>query len=171
MAAEAYDMASWKSRKPSKVGKHPLSAHRLPKNHLLRAPKAKDDRPRASKKWTQSCLKTYEKLVFHSASKSCLPASLSMRCLTAFPWQRHSSETIGVGNYLRLVFPKRCRSSDLVQKYLGSVVPYSDNFFAALNAAVFSDGSFCYIPRESVPMELSTYFRINAAETVNLSAP
>lgn len=54
----------------------------------------------------------------------------------------------------------------LVKKYLGSVVPYSDNFFAALNAAVFSDGSFCYIPKGvRCPMELSTYFRINAAET------
>jgi Fe-S cluster assembly protein SufB len=55
---------------------------------------------------------------------------------------------------------------DLVQKYLGSVVPHTDNFFAALNAAVFSDGSFCYIPKGvRCPMELSTYFRINAAET------
>jgi len=55
---------------------------------------------------------------------------------------------------------------DLVKKYLGSVVPYTDNFFASLNAAVFSDGSFCYIPKGvRCPMELSTYFRINAAET------
>jgi Fe-S cluster assembly protein SufB len=55
---------------------------------------------------------------------------------------------------------------DLVQKYLGSVVPYSDNFFAALNSAVFSDGSFCYIPKGvTCPMELSTYFRINAQNT------
>ncbi|HEX6795410.1 MAG TPA: Fe-S cluster assembly protein SufB [Casimicrobiaceae bacterium] len=55
---------------------------------------------------------------------------------------------------------------DLVQKYLGSVVPYTDNFFAALNSAVFSDGSFCYIPRGiRCPMELSTYFRINAKDT------
>ncbi|NUQ69519.1 MAG: Fe-S cluster assembly protein SufB [Chthonomonadales bacterium] len=55
---------------------------------------------------------------------------------------------------------------DLVRRYLGSVVPYSDNYFAALNSAVFSDGSFCYIP-EGVrcPMELSTYFRINARNT------
>jgi Fe-S cluster assembly protein SufB len=55
---------------------------------------------------------------------------------------------------------------ELVRKYLGSVVPYADNFFASLNSAVFSDGSFCYIP-EGVrcPMELSTYFRINAADT------
>ncbi len=55
---------------------------------------------------------------------------------------------------------------DLVRKYMGMVVPYTDNFFAALNSAVFSDGSFCYIP-EGVrcPLELSTYFRINAANT------
>jgi Fe-S cluster assembly protein SufB len=55
---------------------------------------------------------------------------------------------------------------ELVRKYLGSVVPYTDNFFAALNSAVFSDGSFCYIPKGiRCPMELSTYFRINAANT------
>ena len=55
---------------------------------------------------------------------------------------------------------------ELVRKYLGSVVPYSDNFFAALNSAVFSDGSFAYIPKGvRCPMELSTYFRINAQET------
>ncbi len=55
---------------------------------------------------------------------------------------------------------------ELVRQYLGSVVPYTDNFFAALNAAVFSDGSFCYIPKGvRCPMELSTYFRINAADT------
>lgn len=55
---------------------------------------------------------------------------------------------------------------DLVKKYMGSVVPYTDNYFAALNSAVFSDGSFCYIPRDvRCPMELSTYFRINAANT------
>ena len=55
---------------------------------------------------------------------------------------------------------------ELIKKYLGSVVPYSDNFFAALNSAVFSDGSFCYIPKGvKCPMELSTYFRINAADT------
>ena len=55
---------------------------------------------------------------------------------------------------------------DLVKKYLGSVVPSSDNFFAALNSAVFSDGSFCFIPKGvRCPMELSTYFRINQADT------
>lgn len=55
---------------------------------------------------------------------------------------------------------------ELVKKYLGTVVPYTDNYFAALNSAVFSDGSFCYIPKGvRCPMELSTYFRINTANT------
>ncbi|MQF80283.1 Fe-S cluster assembly protein SufB [SAR202 cluster bacterium AD-493-K16_JPT_193m] len=55
---------------------------------------------------------------------------------------------------------------ELIEKYLGSVVPYSDNFYAALNSAVFSDGSFCYIPKGvRCPMELTTYFRINAENT------
>ncbi len=55
---------------------------------------------------------------------------------------------------------------NLVRKYLGSVVPFTDNYFAALNSAVFSDGSFCYLPKGvRCPMELSTYFRINAANT------
>jgi Fe-S cluster assembly protein SufB len=55
---------------------------------------------------------------------------------------------------------------ELVRKYLGSVVPYSDNYFATLNSAVFTDGSFCYIPKGvKCPMELSTYFRINAKNT------
>jgi Fe-S cluster assembly protein SufB len=55
---------------------------------------------------------------------------------------------------------------ELIEKYLGSIVPYRDNYYASLNSAVFSDGSFCYIPKGvRCPMELSTYFRINAAET------
>ena len=55
---------------------------------------------------------------------------------------------------------------DLVRKYLGTVVPKKDNYYAALNSAVFSDGSFCYIPKGiKCPMELSTYFRINQAGT------
>src|SRR6185437_8952246 len=55
---------------------------------------------------------------------------------------------------------------ELVKKYLGMVVPYTDNYYAALNSAVFTDGSFCYIPKGvRCPMELSTYFRINAAKS------
>ena len=58
------------------------------------------------------------------------------------------------------------RHPELVQKYLGSVVPHTDNFFAALNSAVYSDGTFAFIPKGvRCPLELSTYFRINAEDT------
>lgn len=61
---------------------------------------------------------------------------------------------------------------DLVRKYLGSVVPYTDNFFATLNSAVFSDGSFCYIPKGvRCPMELSTYFRITPPRRASSNGP
>ena len=69
--------------------------------------------------------------------------------------------------YLHFTFSQAVREwPELVRRYLGSVVPYSDNFYAALNSAVFSDGSFAYIPKGvRCPMELSTYFRINSAGT------
>ena len=61
---------------------------------------------------------------------------------------------------------------DLVKKYMGSVVPYTDNFYASLNSAVFSDGSFAYIPKGvRCPMDLMTYFRINQADSGSSSAP
>ena len=66
----------------------------------------------------------------------------------------------------------REEAPDLVQKYLGSVVPHTDNYFAALNSAVFTDGSFVYVPEGvTCPMELSTYFRINAKTRASLSVP
>lgn len=86
-------------------------------------------------------------------------------------------DSISVGTTYREILAKRgiifCSFSEavrehpeLIKKYLGSVVPYTDNYFAALNAAVFSDGSFAYVPKGvRCPMELSTYFRINAQDT------
>ena len=70
------------------------------------------------------------------------------------------------GRHFLLVLRSGAEHPELVKKYLGTVVPYTDNFFAALNSAVFTDGSFVYVPKGvRCPMELSTYFRINAAET------
>src|SRR5215204_2523697 len=76
-------------------------------------------------------------------------------------------ETLARQGIIFMSFSEAVREHpDLVKKYLGSVVPHSDNFFAALNSAVFSDGSFAYIPKGvRCPMELSTYFRINSAST------
>ncbi len=77
------------------------------------------------------------------------------------------SETLATMGIIFCSFSEAVKNyPDLVKKYMGSVVPYTDNFFAALNSAVFSDGSFCFIPKGiRCPMELSTYFRINAANT------
>ncbi len=78
----------------------------------------------------------------------------------------HQSELAKVGVIFCSMSEAIQNHPDLVKKYLGSIVPYSDNFFATLNSAVFSDGSFCYIPKGvHCPLELSTYFRINAAES------
>jgi Fe-S cluster assembly protein SufB len=76
-------------------------------------------------------------------------------------------ETLSAKGIIFCSFSEAVREHpDLVRKYLGMVVPYTDNFFATLNSAVFTDGSFCYIPKGvRCPMELSTYFRINAANT------
>ena len=77
---------------------------------------------------------------------------------------RKSSRSTGSSS-ARSAKPSRITPS-WSSSYLGTVVPHSDNFFAALNAAVFSDGSFCYVPKGvKCPMELSTYFRINSADT------
>ncbi|NSW93195.1 MAG: Fe-S cluster assembly protein SufB [Bacteroidales bacterium] len=76
-------------------------------------------------------------------------------------------ETLAEAGVIFCSFSEAVREyPELVKRYMGSVVPYTDNFFAALNSAVFSDGSFCYIPKGvRCPMELSTYFRINASNT------
>src|SRR5450756_1814213 len=131
------------------------------------APKVKTDGPKSLEEVDPKLLETYEKLgiplreraKFAGVAVDAVFDSVSVA--TTF---RAQLAKIGV------IF---CSFSDavknhpeLVRKYLGSVVPYTDNFFATLNSAVFSDGSFCYIPKGvRCPMELSTYFRINAENT------
>ena len=102
-----------------------------------------------------------------SASRRSWPASRSTTCSTASrsrppsgrSWASSASIFCSISEAIR-------EHPELVRQYLGSVVPQGDNFFAALNSAVFSDGSFVYVPKGvRCPMELSTYFRINAADT------
>ena len=105
-------------------------------------------------------------LGFRSPSRSCLPAWRSTRCSTAFRLPPRSRRSSGTGIVFCSFSEAVEKYPELIKKYLGTVVPHTDNFFAALNAAVFSDGSFVYVPKGvRCPMELSTYFRINAAET------
>ena len=130
---------------------------------------AEDARRRsaASTKSIPSCSKTYEKLGIPLTEQKMLSGvavdaifdSVSVGTTMRDELAKHGIIFCSFGEAVR-------EHPELVEKYLGSVVPYSDNFFAALNCAVFSDGSFVYVPKGvRCPMELSTYFRINAADT------
>src|SRR6266498_3794031 len=131
------------------------------------APKTKKDAPKSLEEVDPKLLETYEKLGIPLREREKLAGVAvdavfdSVSVATTF---REQLAKVGV---IFCSFSEAVQNHpDLVKKYLGSVVPYSDNFFATLNSAVFSDGSFCYIPKGvRCPMELSTYFRINSANT------
>src|SRR5512134_68287 len=131
------------------------------------APRQKKDAPKSLDEVDPKLLETYEKLGIPLRERAKLAGVAvdavfdSVSVATTF---KGKLEEVGV---IFCSFSEAVQKHpDLVQKWLGSVVPYTDNFFATLNSAVFSDGSFCYIPKGvRCPMELSTYFRINAAKT------
>ncbi len=131
------------------------------------APKS-SKRPRSLEEVDPELLRTYDKLGIPLRERERLwPASRWTRCSTASRWRRPSRTKLGELGIVFCSFSDAVREHpEQVRKYLGSVVPHTDNFFAALNSAVFSDGSFCYVPKGvRCPMEFSTYFRINAANT------
>ena len=112
-------------------------------------------------------LRTYEKLGIPLAEQKMLAGVAVDAVFDSVSVATTFKEKLGELGVIFCSFSEAVQKHpDLVRKYLGSVVPYTDNFFAALNAAVFSDGSFVYVPKGvRCPLELSTYFRINAAET------
>lgn len=131
------------------------------------APKGKEDAPKSLDEVDPELLETYKKLGIPLEEQEILAGVAvdavfdSVSVATTF-----QKKLADVGVIFCSMSEAIQNHPDLVQKYLGSVVPYTDNFFASLNSAVFSDGSFCYIPKGvRCPMELSTYFRINAAKT------
>ncbi|HJS59475.1 MAG TPA: Fe-S cluster assembly protein SufB [Vicinamibacteria bacterium] len=131
------------------------------------APKQRKDAPKSLDEVDPKLLETFEKLGIPLREREKLAGVAvdavfdSVSVATTF---KEKLEEVGV---IFCSFSEAVRKHpDLVEKWLGTVVPYTDNFFATLNSAVFSDGSFCYIPKGvRCPMELSTYFRINAANT------
>jgi len=131
------------------------------------APKTNENAPKSLDEVDPELLKTYEKLGIPLHEREILAGVAvdavfdSVSVATTF---REKLSEVGV---IFMPFSEAVKEHpELIKKYLGSVVPVSDNFFAALNSAVFSDGSFVYIPKGvRCPMELSTYFRINAANT------
>ena len=131
------------------------------------APKSKKDGPQSLEEVDPELLKTYEKLGIPLEERAILAGVAvdavfdSVSVATTFKAKLMDMGVI-FGSFSEAVH----EHPDLVRRYLGSVVPSTDNFFAALNSAVFSDGSFCYVPKGvRCPMELSTYFRINAKDT------
>jgi Fe-S cluster assembly protein SufB len=130
------------------------------------APKTKD-RPRSLSEVDPELLKTYEKLGISLAEQERLAGVAVDAVFDSVSVATTFSEKLRELGIIFGSFSEAVQEHpDLVRKYLGSVVPSTDNYFAALNSAVFSDGSFCYIPKGvRCPMELSTYFRINAQNT------
>ena len=131
------------------------------------APKQDKDRPQSLDEVDPKLLETYEKLGIPLQERAILAGVAVDAVFDSVSVATTFKEKLGELGIIFCPFSEAViEHPDLVRKYLGSVVPYSDNFFATLNSAVFSDGSFVYIPKGvRCPMELSTYFRINAMST------
>ena len=131
------------------------------------APKKKGDGPKSLDEVDPKLLETYEKLGIPLKERERLAGVAVDAVFDSVSVGTTFKDKLAEKGIIFCSFTEAVHNHpDLVKKYLGMVVPYTDNFFAALNSAVFSDGSFCFIPKGvKCPMELSTYFRINAANT------
>ena len=131
------------------------------------APRMSKDRPKSLDEVDPELLATYEKLGIPLRERELLAGVAVDAVFDSVSVATTFKEKLSELGIIFCSFSEAVQEHpELVQKYLGTVVPLSDNFFAALNSAVFSDGSFCYIPQGvRCPMELSTYFRINAKNT------
>lgn len=131
------------------------------------APKKDSDRPQSLDEVDPKLLETYDKLGVPLHERARLAGVAVDAVFDSVSVGTTFRKELGKAGVLFCSFSEAVKEyPDLVQKYLGTVVPQRDNYFAALNSAVFTDGSFVFIPKGvKCPMELSTYFRINAAET------
>src|SRR5437588_883383 len=143
---------------------HPIDYQ---KSVYYSAPKKKGDGPKSLDEVDPKLLETYEKLGIPLKERERLAGVAVDAVFDSVSVGTTFKEKLAEKGIIFCSFAEAVHNhADLVKKYLGMVVPYTDNFFAALNSAVFSDGSFCFIPAGvRCPMELSTYFRINAANT------
>ncbi|MSO19295.1 MAG: Fe-S cluster assembly protein SufB [Acidobacteria bacterium] len=155
-----------KMREPdwAMVNFHPIDFQAI---SYYSAPKLKKDGPKSLEEIDPKLLETYEKLGIPLHERELLAGIAvdavfdSVSVATTFK-DKLAEKGIIFGSFSEAVI----NHPELVRKYLGSVVPTTDNYYAALNSAVFTDGSFCYVPKGvRCPMELSTYFRINAKST------
>src|ERR1700744_4007324 len=130
-------------------------------------PKPKANAPKSLDEVDPKLLETYEKLGIPLRERERLAGVAVDAVFDSVSVGTTFRETLSEKGIIFCSFSEAVQEfPDLVKKYMGTVVPYTDNYYAALNSAVFSDGSFCYIPKGvRCPMELSTYFRINALNT------
>ncbi|MEE9324306.1 MAG: Fe-S cluster assembly protein SufB [Dehalococcoidia bacterium] len=135
--------------------------------HYYAAPKSKGKAPESLEEVDKEVLETFDKLGIPLEEQKRLAGVAVDAILDSVSVATTFKEELAKLGIIFCPFSEAVQKHpELVKKYLGSVVPYTDNFFATLNAAVFSDGSFCYVPKGvRCPFELSTYFRINAAQT------
>ncbi|HEV7715800.1 MAG TPA: Fe-S cluster assembly protein SufB, partial [Steroidobacteraceae bacterium] len=131
------------------------------------APKARTDGPKSLDEVDPKLLETYAKLGVPLHERARLAGVAVDAVFDSVSVATTFKERLAAAGVIFCPFSEAVRSHpELIEQYLGSVVPYTDNFFATLNSAVFTDGSFVYVPKGvRCPMELSTYFRINAAKT------
>src|SRR6267378_3444793 len=131
------------------------------------APKKKGDGPKSLSEVDPKLLETYEKLGIPLRERERLAGVAVDAVFDSVSVGTTFKKQLGEKGVIFCSFSEAVQEHpDLVRKYIGMVVPYTDNFYASLNSAVFTDGSFCYIPKGvRCPMELSTYFRINAAKS------
>ncbi len=135
--------------------------------HYYAAPKSKDDGPKSLDEVDPEIRSTFDKLGIPLEEQLVLAGVAVDAVFDSVSVATTFKDKLAEKGIIFCAFSDAVKNHpDLVREHLGSVVPYSDNYFAALNSAVFSDGSFCFIPKGvRCPMELSTYFRINAAQT------
>ncbi len=131
------------------------------------APKSGSDGPKSLDEVDPKLLETYEKLGIPLAERARLAGVAVDAVFDSVSVATTFKDTLAEQGIVFCSFSEAVQDHpELIEQYLGTVVPYTDNYFASLNSAVFTDGSFCYIPKGvRCPMELSTYFRINAANT------
>ncbi len=131
------------------------------------APKSDDDRPKSLDEVDPKLLETYDKLGIPLHEQKQLAGVAVDAVFDSVSVATTFKEELAKHGVIFCSFSEAVQKyPELVQQYLGSVVPHTDNFFASLNSAVFTDGSFVFVPKGvRCPMELSTYFRINAAQT------
>lgn len=131
------------------------------------APKKNKEGPKSLDELDPELIKTFEKLgIPLTEQKRISGVAVDVVFDSVSVGTTHQEDLEKVGVVFCSISEAIKKHPELVRKYLGSIVPYADNYYAALNAAVFTDGSFCYIPKGvRCPVDLSTYFRINAKET------